>query len=816
MRTRITRIMGRLSIFVFGLLLNAAPAQAVVGQTAPTEVYQADEVLVKFKSATTHESRRNVLVGAGCQETRTFALVPGLAHAKITSGRSVTDTLRLLQSNPNVVYAEPNYIVSAALTPNDPRYLELYGLNNTGQTGGTADADIDAPEAWDLQTGTSVVAAVIDTGLDYNHPDIVGNVWTNPGEIANNGIDDDNNGFIDDTRGWDFVNNDNNPFDDNNHGTHVSGTIAAVGNNAVGVVGVNWRARIMPLKFLSATGSGTTANAIAAINYSTLMGARISNNSWGGGGFSQALSDAIGAAGAAGQVFVAAAGNANVNNDITPSYPCSYTLANIVCVAATDANDLRATFSNYGATSVDLGAPGVSILSTTPANTYSSFSGTSMATPHVSGVAALALASDPGLTVAGLKALILNNVDPNTALARLTVTGGRLNAFKTVQATKRIVIAPATATVAIGTSLQFNATGGAAPYTWSVSNPVVGSINAATGLFTGLAAGTTTITATDAAGLVGTSGIITVTTVVVSPDTANLSVGQTRQFTVTGGTAPYVWSAGNPAVAVINATTGLLSALTPGTTSVTAIDSNGFSDTSGTITVSQVSVSPQTALLVVGNTLQFTASGGLAPYAWSSSNLAVATINATTGLLTAAGPGTAVLTAADANGITGSSGAIEVRRVVVSPQTASILVGQTQQFSATGGATPYIWSVSDPTVASINTVTGLLTARTPGSVVVTATDADGIAGSSGTIAVTDNHVITITPNTATVRTLRTLQFTASGGLLPYAWRLSNPAVGTISSTGLFRAGRRTGTTQVIATDADGHTGQSGTIRVIED
>lgn len=485
-------------------------------------------------------------------------------------------------------------------------------MNNSGQTGGAPDADIDAPEAWDLQVGASIVVAVIDTGLDYNHPDIVGNVWTNPGETAGNGIDDDNNGYIDDTRGWDFANNDNNPFDDNNHGTHVSGTIAATGDNAIGVVGVNWRARIMPLKFLSATGSGTTADAIEAINYSVLMGARVSNNSWGGGGFSQALSDAIAAGGAAGQVFVAAAGNANRNNDTTPSYPCSYTLANLICVEATDSNDARATFSNFGATSVDLGAPGVSILSTTPANTYSSLSGTSMATPHVSGVAALALASDPALTAAGVKALILTNTDPNAALAGITVTGGRLNAFKTAQAVKRIVITPSTATVAIGTTQQFTATGGTAPYAWSTSNPAVGSINA-TGLFTALAAGTTTVSAADAAGLIGTSGTITVTAVVVSPDTAGLGVGQSLQFTAAGGTAPYAWSSANPAVASIDATTGLLTALAPGTTTVTAADANGVADTSGTITVSQISVSPQTAVLAVGNTRQFTATGGTGP-----------------------------------------------------------------------------------------------------------------------------------------------------------------------------------------------------------
>lgn len=793
-------------------LAASTAALAVVGQPAPARNYQEGEVLVKFVPGLSHEARERSLRAAGCREASAIKLVPGLSRAQIVSGLPVTETIRRLQTDPNVVYAEPNFIVSAALTPNDPRYPELYGLNNTGQTGGTADADIDAPEAWDLQTGTDIVVAVIDTGLDYNHEDIAGNVWSNPGEIAGNGIDDDNNGYIDDTRGWDFVNNDNDPFDDNDHGTHVSGTIAAVGNNAVGVVGVNWRARIMPLKFLSATGSGTTADAIEAVDYSVLMGARVSSNSWGGGAFSQALSDAIAAAGAAGQVFAAAAGNASANNDTTPSYPCSYTLANIICVAATDDDDLLATFSNYGAASVDLGAPGVSILSTTPANTYASFSGTSMATPHVAGVAALALASDASLTVADLKALVLDNADAITALAGITVTSGRLNAYNTLQALNRVVVSPATATVAVGATQQFTATGGTAPYTWSVADPTVGSIDA-TGLFTALAAGATTVSATDAAGLTGSSGTITVTTVVVSPDTANLGVGQTLQFSASGGTPPYAWTSADPAVASIDAATGLLTALAPGTTTVTATDANGFADTSGAITVSQISVSPQTALLAVGHTLQFSASGGTPPYTFSSSNLAVATIDASTGLLTAVGAGTATVTATDANGVAGSSGTIEVREIVVTPQTASLIVGDTLQFTASGGRAPYAWSVSDPAVASIDAATGLLTALAPGSVIVTATDADGIAGRSGAITVTDNHVIAITPSTARVRIFGTVQFTAAGGTAPYTWSLSNPAVGTISSTGLFRA-RRTGTTTVIATDADGHVGRTGTVTVV--
>ena len=724
---------------------------------------------------------------------------------------SKKSALAQLRSNSQVLYAEPNFIVTAAAIPNDPRFNELYGLDNTGQTGGTPDADIDAPEAWDSQTGSDVVVAVIDTGLDYNHEDIVGNVWNNPGEIPNNGIDDDNNGYIDDTIGWDFVNGDNDPFDDNDHGTHVSGTIAAVGNNGIGVAGVNWSARIMPLKFLSARGSGSTADAISALDYAVLMGARISNNSWGGGAFSQALFDAIAAAQTAGHLFVAAAGNDGVDTDTTPSYPASYDLDNIVSVAATDDNDALATFSNFGALTVDLGAPGVSILSTTPANTYSSFSGTSMASPHVAGTAALVLAEDPSLDLVGLKAVLMDNVDAIGALAGITVTGGRLNAANAIAGLVRVVVTPTNATLAAGNSQQYSATGGTAPYSWSVSDTNLASIDAG-GLLTALAPGQVTVTATDSNNLSGTAEA-TITTVVASPDSASLRVDDTLQFSATGGTAPYSWSSSDSTIASIDAATGLLTALSVGTVQVTVFDANGFSDTTGNITVSDIAISPNTALLAVGDTQQFSATGGSQPYTWSSGNLAVASIDAS-GLLTAEAAGTTQVTVTDANGVSVSSSDITVRDIVVDPQTASVVIDASLQFSATGGVSPYSWSVSDTTVATIDSGSGLLTGVAAGSVVVTATDADGIAGSSGVITVSANHIIGITPYTATVGRFETIQFTATGGPGPYNWSLSNAAAGTIDpQTGLFRAGRFPATTTVIATDADGHSGESGTITV---
>ena len=309
-------------------------------------------------------------------------------------------------------------------------------MYNTGQTGGTAGADISADMAWDVFTGNqNIVVGVIDTGLDYNHPDLAANAWVNPGEIAGNGIDDDGNGYIDDIHGWDFVNGDSDPMDDNGHGTHCAGTIGAAGNNGTGVVGVNWQVRIMGLKFLNASGSGSTAAAIEAIEYATDMAirypgeVRLTSNSWGGGGFSQALEDAIAAAGAADMLFIAAAGNSGSNNDVSPHYPSNYDLDNIIAVAATDHDDELAGFSSYGATTVDLAAPGVDILSTIPGGGYGLSSGTSMATPHVSGVTALTFGRFPAISALDAKSLILNGADPLANLDGLMLTGARLNAF---------------------------------------------------------------------------------------------------------------------------------------------------------------------------------------------------------------------------------------------------------------------------------------------------------------------------------------------------------------------------------------------------
>lgn len=341
---------------------------------------------------------------------------------------------------PGIVFVEPDFVLAPTRAANDPSFSQLWGLSNTGQSGGLADADIDAPEAWSITTGSrSVVIAVIDTGVDVSHPDLAANIWRNPGEIPGNGIDDDRNGFVDDVSGWDFVSNDNIPQDGDGHGTHVAGTIGAVGNNGRGVVGVNWEVSILPLKFLTDTGTGSTSAAIAAINYATALrnaGINVvaSNNSWGGGGYSTSLRTAISRHNDAGIMFVVAAGNDGINNDVIPSYPANYDLPNVISVAATDRSDRLASFSNYGRRTVDLGAPGVSIHSTSRGGGYATMSGTSMAAPHVTGVVGLLAAVKPQATVAEIRAAILGTVVPVAALGSgKTVTGGRLNAAAAVE-----------------------------------------------------------------------------------------------------------------------------------------------------------------------------------------------------------------------------------------------------------------------------------------------------------------------------------------------------------------------------------------------
>ena len=459
-----------LSLWIFALIvvqasigssLHAQP-QRTVGRSRQQASFQAppnapkyatDRILVRFRPGTPKPRAQAAHAAVQAQVVRSFKAVRDLDVVRLPEKMTVSAALDAYRKDPAVLYAEPDYVVHALqnpVTPNDPRFSELWGLHNMGQTGGTPGADIHAPQAWSLSTGSpNVVVGVIDTGIDYNHEDLNANMFRNPLDCNSNGVDDDGNGFIDDCYGIDTVNGDSDPMDDAGHGTHVAGTIGAVGNNGVGVVGVNWQVKLLACKFLTSEGWGYTSGAVACLDYMAAMKDRgvnivAINNSWGGGDFSQALLDAIDVQRQKGILFVAAAGNDSSDNEVFPHYPSSYFLPNILAVAATDSADLLADFSNFGRYSVHLGAPGVNILSTVPGALwgnppYDSFSGTSMATPHVTGVAALLAAQDPTRDWKAIKNLILAGGDTIPALAD-TISQKRLNAYGAMTCTNSTIL----------------------------------------------------------------------------------------------------------------------------------------------------------------------------------------------------------------------------------------------------------------------------------------------------------------------------------------------------------------------------------------
>ncbi len=426
---------------------------AVADKGAPAREFDKSTILVRFQASAAKSARDALCDSVGGVVEHEYSLVPNLICLRINV--SVAEALSAFQARPDLVqYAEPNRYLQAVATPNDHLYSSLqWGAINTGQIidiswtpvpvpgfdqTGTPGADANLEAAWDITTGDAdFVIAVIDTGIDHNHLDLDPNIWENPGEtgvdgmgnlMSTNGIDDDSNGYIDDVRGWDFVNDDNDTTGDNPfHGSHVAGILGAAGNNGIGIAGVNWRCKIMPLQFLDATGFGLCSDAARAIEYACDKGVKVSNNSYGDPNVDQSLLDAVTAARDMGHLFVAASGN---NGNSLPFYPASFDLDNIISVAAVDNLDQLAGFSNFGATSVDLGAPGVGVPSTVNQNgqmTFESLQGTSMASPQVAGAAALLWSAMPGWTFTQVRSQILSTVRPIPALVDVTVTEGTLD-----------------------------------------------------------------------------------------------------------------------------------------------------------------------------------------------------------------------------------------------------------------------------------------------------------------------------------------------------------------------------------------------------
>lgn len=406
------------------------------------------EVLVRFRPGTTVDRMRNIALRLHDRVQDEIEAVDGLAVIEDEDGLTAEEVAAQYRSLSDLVeYAEPSYEIKLDQDrqgglnhdhPDDPMFSEQWSLDNHGQNGGHALADISAVRAWAKTTGSSkVVVAVIDSGVDYTHQDLINNIWVRPPDMDE--YTDDELGTIDDTYGFNAVNDNGDPMDQNGHGTHCAGIIGAEGGNGLGIAGVNWKVDIMPLRFIDANGSGTTKDAIKAINYvinrkRAGVNVRIISASWGSTMYSKALEDAIREAGEEGILFIAASGNASADADKSPHYPASYDLPNVISVAALTRNDQLASFSNYGAKRVHIAAPGAEILSTWLNGDFREASGTSMATPEVAGVAALVLASDPDLSMKELRERLLKSVDELDSLTGKVSSGGRINAAKAVGA----------------------------------------------------------------------------------------------------------------------------------------------------------------------------------------------------------------------------------------------------------------------------------------------------------------------------------------------------------------------------------------------
>lgn len=523
-------------------------------EASPDLVYDPFSVLVRFAPSAGKRDIQAALDSVGGEVMTEYTVVPGLYHIAIDM--TVEKAIATLLGAQRVLYAEPDWIVRTHAIPNDTNFASLWGMRNTGQTvnsdPGVAGADTRAYQAWDVFTGDqNFVIAIIDDGTNKAHPDLAANIWSNPGEIAGNGLDDDGNGYIDDTWGYDFYQNDNDPSN-SKHGTHTAGTVGAVGNNGTGVAGVMWRCSLMALRFIGPAG-GATSDAIRAVQYATTEGVKVSNNSWGGGGFSQGLYDAIAASRSVGHLFVASAGNNGTNNDTTASYPASYTLDNIISVAATDNNDGLASFSNYGSSSVDIGAPGVNILSCYGTSGYSYLNGTSMAGPHVAGAAALVYAANPSYSYTQVRNRILSTARAVSSLSGRCATGGVLNIAAALGGSAANT-APSVTITAPGNNASFTA-GSTITFSGSSNDTQDGSLTASMSwssslqgaLGTGgsfsrsdLVVGTHTITAsaTDSGSLTGTASVtITVTDPTATPPAAPSGVSATGGT----GTATVNW-----------------------------------------------------------------------------------------------------------------------------------------------------------------------------------------------------------------------------------------------------------------------------------
>ncbi len=611
-------------------LLVVTTGTGMAAQPTPGAEYKSNELIIKYREGAGVSAGDDLHRRYGSQRITEFKPYR-LEHVKMKAGRSLQEAIAAYEADPGVEYAEPNYIVHKMVVPYDRYWNNLWGMNR-----------INAADAWDSSIGNpAVVIGTIDTGVDYNHPDLIANIWTG----------------ADGSHGYNAITHTYNPLDDAGHGTHIAGTIGATGNNGIGVVGINWQVKIMACKFLDSTGSGSITGAIDCLNYfknQKNAGVNIvaTNNSWGGVSYSQALYDVINAQ--QDILFVAAAGNNATNNDTTASYPANYELPNIIAVAATDSVDALASFSQYGRRTVDVAAPGVNIYSTLRNGSYGYYSGTSMATPHVTGLAGLIKAKNPDADWRMIKNLILSSGDNVLALSTKTVTGKRINAYNALTcADSRVMSAiryPATFTigsVATLSALSINCGSSAGPVTVTISSGEAVVLNdegippdmaAGDGRFTALFTPTRSVESMVFLSPAGTETISylppPLSVSVASLSGATAGVAYSANLIATGGVIPYSWSlaAGVLPAGLSLSSSGIISG-TP-----TTVGTYGFTvkvtDSKATVatkTLGITVIAPVAKLAVVTSLLPaatrkiaykqtLSAAGGTAPYLWSISS----------------------------------------------------------------------------------------------------------------------------------------------------------------------------------------------------
>ena len=903
-------------------VVSAAPVGAAAPRLAP---HVAGRVIVGYAPGTTTVQRVALRNATGSRFQRSLATRGRSADlVAVPAGRSVEATIAALKKNPAVRYAEPDYIVTKQATSNDPYFTNgsLWGMQGDASTPANQFGS-GAAEAWAQgYTGSkSVVVGIIDEGLQVAHPDINANVWVNPFETAGDGIDNDGNGYVDDVNGWDFANGDASVYDGSAantsldaHGTHVAGTIGGVGGNGAGVAGVNWNVTMISAKFLGATG-GAISNAVSALNYLTDLKTRhglnivATSNSWGGGGFSQAMLDAINASGNANMLFIAAAGNSGTNNDTTANYPSNYECTNggtrgwdcVVAVAATDSAGGIASFSQYGATTVDIGAPGVGIWSSVPQGSYSSYNGTSMATPHVSGSVALCASIDPTLTARQLRDILTTSAAPTTSLTGKTVTGGRLDVGAMVGKCAPVTVPVSGSVSALGatptssTSVNLSWTDGATDEsrmeiekaasaagicgTWTSAGQA--GANATSFSVTGLAPSTAYCFRVRAANgfnggsFTAWSNEATATTLAPPPPFTCATTAYSWVDATTGATShalgddgsatvtlPFSFSMyGTPYTSVQVAANGFLRF---GSGAATAYANTGIPNiadpnniiapwwddlnqaTGGTITTRTAGTAPNR---------QFVASwNGVPHFSSATTNVTFQVVldeatgdvylnylDTQTGAAASNGGAGATVGIENADGTVGAQISLNTASLTngsayrcttnvdpIAPPvvtTASLPVGTTtvaysQTLAASGGVTPYTWSLASGTLpagltlSSAGVLSGTPTTAGTSTFTVRVTDAGNRVGTKSLSIVVGTPVTVTTASLAngTVGTALSRTLAASGGATPYTWSLASgalPAGLTLSTAGVISGTPTTAGTASFtarATDSAGRTG----------